>query len=319
MAELLVLSEDEVRAVLPLDDLVESLEAALVALSEGKASVPARIAARTPAGLLAAMPGYVPGMGLAAKLVSVYPANARLGVATHQALIALFDEETGTPVALMDGGHVTAVRTAAVAAIAARTLARPEGASVAIIGAGVQAEAHLQGFAQLLSPSEIGVVARDPARAADLAGRYEALGAAPAATIEEAVQGADAVCCCTDAPEPVVKSEWIAPGTHVSSVGSGRELPAGLLIRGRVFVETRTAVEAPPAGAVELQGIDGRSLVEIGEVLAGREEGRASAEEITVFKSTGHAVEDVAAAALAYRRARAAGVGTTLAMGRSKT
>lgn len=310
--ELLVLSEDDVRGVLVLDDLAEALKLALIALSEGSVSVPGRIAARSPSGLLGTMPGYVPGLGLAAKLVSVYPQNPQVGRPAHQALIAVFDEVTGAARAVMGATYITAIRTAMTAALVARVLARPRATSMAIIGAGVQAEAHLEAFTHLMALGDIRIASRHFPRAVDLAERHT--GAVAAASVPEAVEGADLVCCCTDAAEPVLADEWIGSGTHVSSVGSGPELPAALLSRAQLFVESRAATAPPPAGAVELQGADPESLTEVGDVLAGRSGGRASAESVTVFKSTGHAAEDVAAAAVVMRLAGAHGAGTAVTM-----
>ncbi|MGH9106921.1 MAG: ornithine cyclodeaminase family protein [Acidimicrobiales bacterium] len=310
MGDLLVLSEDDVRLALPLDELAESLTQALVALSQGAASGPPRVAATNTHGWFAAMPGYVPGLGLGAKLVSVYPQNPERGVVAHQALVAVFDEATGAPCAVMGGTYITAIRTAMTSAIAARALARPGVTSLAIVGAGAQGEAHLAALSHLLALGEVRVTSRHRERAAELAGRHPLARAVRSA--EEAVQGADVVCCCSDAREPVICDEWVAPGAHVSSVGTGAELPAALLARGRVFVESRTATSRPPVGAVELQGCAPASLTEIGEVLAGRRAGREAPGEVTVFKSTGHAVEDVAAAAVVVRRARALGAGTII-------
>ena len=301
MAELLVLSEEAVRRALSLDELSESLTTALISLSQDMASVPPRIAARSETGLLAAMPGYVPGLGLAAKLVSVYPGNPERGLPAHQALIAVFDEATGAPIAVMGGTYITAMRTAVTAALAARSLAR-QSASVAIIGAGAQGEAHLAAFRHMLAPARIRIASRRGQRAADLAGNCPE--AVAVGSVWEAVEGADIVCCCTDAQEAVLENGWVTPGMHVSSVGTGAELPLDLLDRSRLFVESRAATLPPPAGATELQGRDPATLVEIGAVLSGRRAGRTGDEEVTVFKSTGHAVEDVAAAAVVARHAR---------------
>lgn len=310
VAELTVLSEGDVRGVLVLDDLAESLSVALIALSEGSVSVPARIAARTPSGLLAAMPGYVPGLGLAAKLVTVYPHNPQMGQPAHQALIAVFDEVTGALRAVMGATYITAIRTAMTTALVARALARPQGTTLAIIGAGVQAEAHLEAFTHLMAIGEIRIASLHLPKAAELAERHT--GAVAASSVREAVYGADLVCCCTDASAPVLSDEWIGSGTHVSSVGSGPELPTALLRRAQVFVESRAATAPPPAGAVELQGVDPESLTEVGDVLSGRSGGRAGAESVTVFKSTGHAAEDVAAASVVMRLAGAQGAGTAV-------
>lgn len=307
-----MLSEDAVHRALPLGELAESLTAALVSLAEGSARVPPRIAAHSQDGLLGAMPGYVPGWGLAAKLVSVYPDNPKVGLAAHQALIAVFDEATGAPTAVLDGTYITAIRTAMTSALAARAVARPKSGVLAVIGAGVQAEAHLRACSHLLDPAEIRIVSRRVSRAAALAERYPHAMAIP--SIQDAVSGADIVCCCTDARQAVLESDWITSGTHVTSVGSGQELPPELLARSRVFVESRSATLPPPAGAVELQGYDPASLIEIGAVLSGRTPGRSADQDVTVFKSTGHAVEDIAAAAVVVRRARELGAGLAVEM-----
>jgi alanine dehydrogenase len=229
VSEVLLLSEEAVRSLLPLDELARSLTVALTSLADGKVSVPPRIAAFSPGGLLAAMPGYVPGLGLAAKLVSIYSANAEIGAPTHHALIAVFDEATGAPVAIMGGTYITAIRTAMTAALAARAVARPQSKTLAIIGAGAQGEAHLAAFSHLLELTNIRVASRRTRRAKGLVEKYQ--NAVVARSFREAVAGADIVCCCTDAREEVVTNDWIAAGTHVSSIGSGRELPPDLLMR----------------------------------------------------------------------------------------
>ena len=311
---LLYLSRAEVERLLDVDALLDALAAALVSFSTGATSVPPRIAARVPdLGLLGAMVGYVPGAGLEAKLVSVFPKNHDQGGPSHQALIALFDERDGTPLALMDGTYVTAIRTGGAAAVAARALARQDATVLAILGAGVQGRSHLETFTRVRNFGEIRVASRDAAKAASLAARHPK--ARVAESFEAAVRGADVVACCTDAREPVIRREWLKAGAHVSSVGGsfGPELDAGTLADGHVFVEWRgAATNPPPAGAWELQGFDIDRVTEVGEALSGVRPGRRSASELTVYKSTGHAVEDVAAARLVYDRACADGVGTQL-------
>jgi ornithine cyclodeaminase/alanine dehydrogenase-like protein (mu-crystallin family) len=226
-------------------------------------------------------------------------------------VIVLFEEATGEPLAAMDAEHITAVRTGATSAIAARALARPDARVLAILGAGVQGSSHLDALTHVLAFDEVRVSSRDPARATALAGRIPQARAVP--SFEEAVRGADVVCCCTDAVEPVLSDTWLAPGAHVSAVGSGVELDPATVGRATVFVEWRGAVEhPPPAGAHELQGLDPARVTELGEVLAGTRPGRRSDDEITVYRSTGHAVEDAAAARLVYERATTLGVGVVL-------
>jgi alanine dehydrogenase len=310
VSELLFLSESDVRALLDVDRLIDELAPAFIAVSEGRASVPPRIAALAPDGLLAAMPGHVEGV-LETKLVSVFPGNHAFGLPSHQALIVLFDAANGTPLAVMDGTAITAIRTAAAAALATRALAREEARVLAVLGAGVQGRSHLDAVPRVRRFEEIRVASRT-AEHAEAAARET--GTRAVGSFEEAVRGADVVCCCTDAPEPVLQREWLVDGAHVTSVGfarGGPELDAGTVRAGLLVVESRVAFEPYPAGAHELQGLDPGTALELGEVLAGRG-GRTSAEQLTVYKSMGHAVEDAVAARLVYERAVATGAGARL-------
>jgi len=311
VSSVLVLNESQVRALLDPAELFDALRCALQELSAGRTSVPPRVAAFTANGLLAAMPGHVPGAGLVVKLVSVYPQNPTRGLPSHQAVIGLFDPEDGRLLALMDGTSITAIRTATAAAVAAKALAREDSEVLAILGAGVQGAAHLEAFANVFGFREVRVCSRDRTRSEAVASRHR--GGIVTDAFEEAVRGADVICCCTDAHEPVIRREWISDGAHVGSVGSGPELDDATLADGRLFVEWRGAVtNAPPAGAVELQGRDPASATEIGQVLSGDRTGRTSTEELTVYKSTGHAAEDAAAAGLVHRRAKESGVGSVV-------
>lgn len=309
--EILTLSAAEVRRLLDPDALVVALAEAFGALSNGDVDAPDRIGVSVPgAGSLLVMPGYQRGREIGVKLVSLFHDNARRGLPTHQALITLFDAETGSPVALMDGTAITALRTAGASALSAQLLARQDARVLTIIGGGVQASSHLNLLPRVREFSEIRVVARDASQAERLAA--EDVRARVVASVEEGVRGADVVCLCTSASESMIQAEWVAPGTHVTSVGYaplGGELPRGLIERGRLFVETRRAFEAPPAGCAELAGMEPRLGTELGEVVLGSAPGRQSDEEITVYKSMGHASEDLAAASLVYRRAKEEGVG----------
>ena len=306
---MLVLSRAQVRELLDLDLLLAALERAFVELSAGRTSVPPRIAASTERGLLAAMPGYADGI-LEAKLVSVFPGNHAAGLPSHQATIAVFDAKNGAPLALLDGTEITAVRTGASSAVSMRALARDDARILAVLGAGVQGRSHIEAARRVRDFEEIRVASRHAGRAQALA---EEVGGVAFDSFEEAVRGADVICACTDASEPVLSADWLAPGTHVTSVGASRggpELDRATVIAGLLVVESRVAFEPYPAGTHELQGLDPGSAVELGEVLAGTREGRTSAEQITVYKSMGHAVEDAAAAGLVYGRARERGIGT---------
>lgn len=311
---MLYLSRRDVESLLDIDAMLDALARAFVQLSSGEVSVPPRTAARAgDRGLLGVMPGYVAGTALEAKLVSVFPGNHAAGLESHQALIALFDDQTGTPLAVMDGTYITAIRTGGAAAVAARTLARDDARVLAILGAGAQGWSHLQTFPRVREFAEIRIASRSRERAEKLAASRP--GARVMATFEEAVRGADVVACCTDAREPIVRRAWLAPGAHVSSVGGtfGPEVDPEIVASSHVFVEWRgAAINAPPAGAVELQGRDPASVTEMGEVLAGKKPGRQSPEEVTLYKSTGHAVEDAATARLVFDRATRERVGVEL-------
>jgi len=287
---------------------------AFVELSSGRASVPPRIAARSGAGLLGVMPGYLDGI-LESKLVSVFPGNHHHGLPSHQALIALFDAETGSPLAVMDGTHITAARTGAASALSTRVLARPDARVLAVLGAGVQGRSHLLAHERSRVFDEVRIASRRPEHAAELA---RELGATPFESFATAARGADVVCLCTDATAPVTERAWFGPGTHVTSVGSsagGPELdPDTVRAADLLVVEHRDAFGPYPGGAHELQGLDPAAAAELGEVIAGTRPGRASAEQLTVYKSMGHAVEDAVAADLVYRAARAAGAGVELAL-----
>jgi alanine dehydrogenase len=309
----IVLNQAEVRELLDLDRLVDALADAHAELSAGKTSMPPRIAALVPEreALLGVMPAYLPSAGLACKLVTLFPQNRDRE--THQAAIVVFDPENGTPLALMDGTYVTATRTAAGSALATRLLAREDARVLAIIGTGVQARTHARALPRVRPIEEIRVAGRHRARAAALA---EELGPGARAvdSYEDALRGADVVAATTHATEPVVRREWLDPGTHVNSVGlnpSGREVDEATVAEAKLVVESRdSALAPPPAGAPELVGIDpGRVHAELGELVSGAKPGRASRDELTLYKSVGVAVQDAAAAALVLSAARERGVG----------
>jgi alanine dehydrogenase len=312
--DLLYLSRADVERLVDLEAMLDGLARAFVLYSSGVTSVPPRIAARVgEKGLLGAMAGYVPGVALETKLVAVFPENDLHGIPSHLGLIGLFDENDGRPIAVMDGTYITAIRTGGSAAVATRLLAREDARILAILGAGAQGWSHLQTFPLVRDFEEIRIASRNGERAKELAGRHpRALGVA---SFEDAVRGADVVACCTDAREPIIRREWLGAGTHVSAVGGtfGPELDRETVAACRVFAEWRgAATNPPPTGAHELQGLDPESITEIGEVIAGRKPGRQSADELTLYKSTGLAVEDAATARLVYDRALAEGVGVRL-------
>ena len=308
---MLVLSQAEVRDLLDLDQLVDALAAAHADLTAGKASMPPRIAALVGAqdGLLGVMPSYLPSAGLACKLVTLFPRNTDRE--THQAVICVFDPENGTPLALMDGTYITATRTAAGSALATRLLAREDARVLAIIGTGVQAHTHARAIPRVRPIEEIRIAGRDPARTQAFA---DEVGGIAVDSYEEAARGADVVAATTHAVEPVVRRAWLAPGTHVNSVGlnpAGREVDEQTVADATLVVESReSALAPPPAGAPELVGVDpGDVHAELGELVNGTRPGRRSRDEITLYKSVGVAVQDAAAAALVLAAARERSVG----------
>jgi ornithine cyclodeaminase/alanine dehydrogenase-like protein (mu-crystallin family) len=240
----------------------------------------------------------------ALKEIVVTPDNPTRGLDAHQGGVLLHDGATGELIALLNASPVTAIRTAAVSAVATRALARDDATVLAVLGAGVQGRSHLDAVQRVRPFDEVRVASRTPEHARALA---DEVGARAVESFEEAVRGADVVCCCTHASEPVIRRDWLSPGTHVCSVGAsqeGPELDEATVTAGLLCVESRMAFQPPPAGAFELQGRDPEAAVELGEVLAGTRPGRTAPDQITVYKSMGHAVEDAAAAALVLERAR---------------
>jgi ornithine cyclodeaminase len=328
---MLIIGRDDVRALLDLDALIEALAAAMADLSAGRASVPARVAAFVDEheGFLAAMPGYVPSLGaLTTKLVTLFPLNDAASVPTHQAVIVAFDPESGSPVALIDGTEITAVRTGAGSALSARLLARDDASVLAILGTGVQARAHARALPRVRPIREIRVAGRSVEKAEAVARELrEELDVEVHATAsyEEASRGADVVCATTPAHDPIVRREWLSPGVHVTSVGfnpGGREVDDETIAGALVCVESRSAVLAPPpAGSSDLlepirTGVITEADIhaEVGELLLGSRSGRTSPEQITLYKSVGVAVQDAAAAALVLAAAREQHAGREIAL-----
>jgi ornithine cyclodeaminase/alanine dehydrogenase-like protein (mu-crystallin family) len=311
MGSVRLLARADVERLLDVDALVDALADAFRKLSAGEASVPPRIATANAAGLLAAMPGYVPGGGMLVKLVSVFPGNHDRGLPSHQALITLFDDTDGRPLAVMDGTAITALRTGATSALSVRLLARPDAKVLAVLGAGVQGRSHLMAVPLARQFAEIRLASRAREHALALARDFPEVQVV--ASFEEAVSGADVVCCCTDSAEPVLTRSWLKPGAHVTSVGASRkgpELGPDVVNANVLCVESRVAFLPYPSGAHELQGMDAKRAVELGELVSGTRPGRAGEQQLTVYKSIGHAVEDIAAARLVFERALKENVGS---------
>jgi ornithine cyclodeaminase/alanine dehydrogenase-like protein (mu-crystallin family) len=258
------------------------------------------------------MPGAMGGNGpFGAKLISVFQDNFAKGKPSHQGLVILFDPATGAPVCVVDAGEVTAIRTAAASAVATQALARKDSRRLAILGYGEQAATHARAIGKVRELESIVVWGRSSERARAFAERMQAELGIPvtgAGSVEEAVGRADIICTVTAASEPILKGAWVRPGTHVNLVGSGFagpvEVDNDLVVRSRFIVDSREGVlkqgaeflRAKKAGLID----DAHIVAEIGQVLAGDVEGRRSAEEITVYKSLGHVVQDLASAWALY-------------------
>jgi alanine dehydrogenase len=301
---MLLLSRKEVEGLLDPRELVTALEEGFKALSSGQLNVPPRNQAIAPKGILVGMPAYMPGQHMSVKLVTVFHENHKVGIPAHQATITLFDSDTGTPLAFMDGEHITAMRTAAGAILSVKYLARQARKSLAIVGAGVLGNAHLRMIGILNGFEEIWIASKDVSHAQALAALDSR--ARAARTVEEAVSQADVVCLCTSSAEPVIRKEWVREGAHIASVGyrpPGGELPPDLVESSHIFVESKVAFHAPPVGCSELQGLSPDLGTELGEILLGQKPGRKDDTEVTIYKSMGHAMEDLVAANLVYQKA----------------
>ncbi|MGH2700581.1 MAG: ornithine cyclodeaminase family protein [Actinomycetota bacterium] len=326
---MLILTRNDVEVLLDPGMLVDALGRAMADLSAGRASMPARIAARVSDhdGGLFAMPAFVPSLEvLESKLVSLFPHNR--DTPTHQAVILCFDPDNGTPSVLMDATYITETRTAAGSALATRLLARDDASVLAVIGTGVQARSHARLVVSERPFEKILIAGRDPERAAHVAAELtEEMGrdVESVPDVESGVERAQVVCAATHSPEPVVRRDWIQPGTHINSVGyntAGREIDAATVANALVVVESRAAALAPPpSGSNDLlwpirDGAIDESHVhaEIGELVAGSATGRTTPDQITLYKSVGVGVQDAAAAALVIEAARQQGAGTSFVL-----
>lgn len=293
----MILNEEQVRAVLKMEDVIPLMEKALSEFAAGHVTQPVRSVMEITkhGGFLGLMPALSDSLGV--KLVTFYPPNAEKGLHTHHATIVLFKPETGEPLAIMDGRLITEVRTAASSAAATKALARDDAKVLAILGAGVQARSHLEAMKLVRDFTEVRIWSRSFEKAA-------ALGPA-VRTSEEAVRGADVICTVTGATEPVLLGAWLSPGAHINAVGAcrpnSRELDETAVSRARLFVDSRAAARVE-AGDVILN--NGTILGEIGEVISGAAPGRTAPDQITLFKSLGLAVEDVATAQWVAEKSR---------------
>jgi ornithine cyclodeaminase/alanine dehydrogenase-like protein (mu-crystallin family) len=314
----LVLSEHDVRELLDMGSCVEAMEEVLTALARDELFQPLRNVARPPgaSGLIGLMPAHRSGARAAWSLkeIVVIPSNPTRGLDAHQGAVLLHDGETGQLVAVLNASPVTEIRTAAVSGVATRALARKDASRVAILGAGVQARSHVAAMRAVLDDPEIRIWARRLEEAEALAAE---VGAVASPSPDAALLGAEVVCTTTSAAEPIVELRWLAAGAHVNAVGSSipttRELDTATVAASSFFVDRResTLNEAGDYLLPVAEGAVGPDHIkaELGEVLTGSHPGRQDESELTVFKSLGIAVEDLAAAELVVRRARERGVG----------
>ena len=292
----MILDERAVHDLLGMEELIPAMAKAMADLSSGKVVQPGRVMLPVAEhqGFLGLMPAY--GGALGAKLVAFYPNNQ--GIPSHHAMILLFKPETGEPLVTMDGRLITEMRTAAVSAVATRLLARPEASVLGILGSGVQARSHLAALRLVRTIREVRVWS--PRNAAAFAREF---GVSAVPTAEEAVRGSDIVVVATSSQTPVLSGAWLAPGTHINAVGAPRptwrELDDDALRKARLYVEQREAATRESGDVIAA----GKIFAEIGEVVAGSKPGRQSADEITLYKSVGVAVQDVVSADLVYRKA----------------
>jgi len=318
-----VLRAADVRALLPMSECIDLMQRTMIAVSEGRAVLPLRTVLVMPGdrGRMGNMPAYLAEpecFGI--KLVSLMPRNKPPLFSSHLGVVLLFESEHGQPVALLDAAEITAIRTAAASGLATRLLARPDAGDLALLGAGEQARSHLQAMLAVRALRRVRVWARDGAKAAAFA---EAEGAKHgilielAATVREAVAGADIICTVSKAREPILLGNWLAAGVHLnivgSSVASTAEIDTPAVVRSRFFVDYREStvneggeyLQALRAGAIEPEHI----LAEIGEVANGSKVGRRSPNDVTLYKSLGIAPQDLASAHYVLEKARVRAIG----------
>ena len=315
MTQVRILDHEAVTRLLPMRECIDVMAGALASLARGEVHNPLRFVVRPPdePSLLGLMPAHRAGSeklwGL--KTVAIFPGNSARGLDSHQGFVALFDGETGEPRTVMNAGAITSIRTAAVSGVATRLLARDDAKVLAILGAGIQGSSHLEAMRAVHDFERVVVWSRTPGRIA---------GVDEEATAEDAVRDADVIVTATSAAEPIIDRAWLKPGVHINAVGSSipttRELDTATMRDAALFVDRResTVNEAGDFLFPQREGAVGPESIraEIGELLIGSGEGRRSNDEVTVFKSLGLAVEDLAAAEYGLQPAEAEDAGTVV-------
>lgn len=326
--KVLVLNKQDIENTLSMERCIEIMAETFEVIERGEVVQPLRSVMRLPnnRGLLGMMPASLTHkdvMGI--KVISVFPENYKKGLSSHQGVTLLFEDETGHLLAILDGDTITAIRTAAVSAVATRSLARADSSELALLGSGVQARQHLLSILRVRDIRKVKVwdIFRKGAEEfAERESRIHNVSVNVAETAEEAVRKADIICTVTSAKEPILNAAWVGKGTHINAVGAcspaARELDSETVARSKLFVDSRVSVlnESGDFLIPKNKGIidDGHIQGELGEVLSGKIEGRKSAEEITLFESLGLAIEDLAASHYVFKRALEDGLGTYVSL-----
>jgi ornithine cyclodeaminase len=329
---ILIVSQDEVAGLLPMAECMDVLEEVLASLARGETLLPLRTILWLPekVGGFGLMPAaLLPQRVLGLKAITFFPGNEGSELDTHQGAVLLFEAERGRLLAVIDATSITAIRTAAASGVATKLLAREDAGDLAIIGSGTQARTHLEAMRVARKLRRVRVASKDLGRArafAERQSRKHGIEVEAVASAKEAVEGADLICTTTSSKDPVVLGEWIAPGAHINAVGSSvpsaRELDTAAVARARLYVDRResTLNEAGDFLIPKKEGAIGDDHIvgEIGEILTGKVRRRRSPEDVTLFKSLGIAVEDVASARHIYEKAKAAGTGRWADFGGSR-
>src|SRR5665213_568978 len=318
-----ILRAADVHALLPMAECIELMQRTMIAVSEGRAVLPLRSVLVMPGGrgMMGNMPGYLADPEcFGVKLVSLMPRNKPPQYSSHLGLVLLFESEHGKPVALLDAAEITAIRTAAASGLATRLLARADAGNLALLGAGEQASSHLQAMLAVRALRRVRVWARDGVKAqafAEAEGKKHRILIEPAATVREAVAGADIICTVTKAREPILLGDWLAAGVHLNVVGSSiagaAEIDIPAVVKSRFFVDYRGStvkeggeyLRALRAAAITPEHI----LAEIGEVANATKPGRLAPSDVTLYKSLGIAPQDLASAHYVLEKARARAIG----------
>lgn len=326
----LVLSYADVVRLLPMAACVDVMADALRTTSSGDAVQPLRSVVWKPdrTGMIGLMPGFLgQPASLGLKVVSIFPGNHGTAYDSHQGVVMLFDLQHGAPIAIIDASSITAIRTAAVSGVATRALARDDAGDLAILGAGVQAITHIAAMRAVRPIRRVRVwsrsLAQDPAKARRFLDQIGPAAAEIMPTARAAVEGADLICTTTAAREPILEGAWLAPGVHINAVGAcfatARELDTAAVVRARLLVDRLESAFAESGDFLipRAEGAIGDDHIagELGDVLLGRLTGRRSGDEVTLFKSLGIAVEDLAAAHYVYTQALATGSGISVPLG----